>query len=350
MPINNEGKFSLSEVVRRQIDRDWPAANTDFDLYVQDLIAAGNVIANGLIIRNIEVSDSILTGNVTASTITANTLVLDIITANVFNGLPAANLDLLSTDDLSEGSSNFYFTIPRARTAFSGGLGIAISANGVISAKGDDTGTGMFNSGINLAEALLVTDNFSNIHVFSSEEGSSFIVYSLHATNITDSTAYLTARTIINDGSNTVLFANLMMIPGTSSMELLRKPQVFKPGDQLQFRSFDSSGSASGDRISVMMSYQASTDTNYERQGITLEDDTPSEIFVTSGRTSIVESIRLVNHDPVPNRVSVYWANATDVLFAWIASNISIPAHSSLEICEYPKSLPENYKIMARKA
>ena len=87
MPINNKGKLTLSEVVRRQVDKDWPAANTDYDLFVQDLIAAGNVIANGLIIRNIEVSDNILTGNVAAGGITANTLVLDRITANTFVGV-----------------------------------------------------------------------------------------------------------------------------------------------------------------------------------------------------------------------------------------------------------------------
>lgn len=61
MPIINKGRFKLGEVVRRQINTDWPAANTDFDLYVQDLIASGNVFANGII--------------------------LDIITANTFVGI-----------------------------------------------------------------------------------------------------------------------------------------------------------------------------------------------------------------------------------------------------------------------
>jgi hypothetical protein len=82
MPINNRGTFVLTDAIERQVNQDWPAANTDFDLFVQDLIASGNVIANGLIIRNIEVSDNILSGNITASGITANTLVLDILTAN----------------------------------------------------------------------------------------------------------------------------------------------------------------------------------------------------------------------------------------------------------------------------
>ena len=108
MPINNEGRLLLSEVLSRQVDTDWPVANTNFDLFVQDLIATGNLIANGLIIRNIEVSDNILTGNVTAGGITANTLTLDIITANIFVGI--------DTDQVTEGS-NLYYTNARVVTA-----------------------------------------------------------------------------------------------------------------------------------------------------------------------------------------------------------------------------------------
>ena len=43
----------------------------------------------------------------------------------------------LSTDDISEGSSNLYYTDVRARAAFSGGDGINLSSAGVISFDGD---------------------------------------------------------------------------------------------------------------------------------------------------------------------------------------------------------------------
>ena len=82
MPINNEGRLLLSEVLAKQVDTNWPAANTDYELFIKDLIASGNVRANGLIIRNIQVSDDILTGNIVATSISANTLVLDILTSN----------------------------------------------------------------------------------------------------------------------------------------------------------------------------------------------------------------------------------------------------------------------------
>jgi cytoskeletal protein CcmA (bactofilin family) len=48
-----------------------------------DLIAGGNLIANGLIIRGINVSDGILTGNIAATTVSGNAIIADSITANV---------------------------------------------------------------------------------------------------------------------------------------------------------------------------------------------------------------------------------------------------------------------------
>ena len=316
-------------------------------VYTKDVIANGNVIANGLIIRNIEVSDNILTGNITASTITSNTLVLDIITANVFNGLPAANLDLLTTDDLNEGSSNLYFTIPRARTAFSGGLGIAISANGVISAKGDDTGTGMFNSGINLLAGGYTEDVYANTTVFSAADGASFILYSFHITNLTSETAYLKGRYVAN--GIPVLFADMLEIEADSSQELLRKPHVFKPGDYIQLQSFNSTGNAAPNVLSTYISYQASTDELYNRVANTLTNNDAVFVFDSPGRASIIEAYTLVNLSQNTVPVTTMLTNAAGNTTNYITSNLRIPPGSSIEVCEYPKAVPEDYKIRVNK-
>ena len=345
MPIINKGIFDTDVVFQRQLATDWPSVNTNIDLYVEDLIASGNLIANGLIIRNIEVSDSILTG-----TITANTLTLDTITANTFVGLPPANLDLLTTDDLNEGTANLYFNIPRARTAFSAGLGIAISANGVISAKGDDTGTGMFNSGINLVAGGYTSVEYANAAVFSSADGASFILYSFHITNLSSEAAYLTGRYVVGDGeANTVLFANLLEIEGDSSQELLRKPQVFKPGDRIELQSFDKDGVATPNVLSTYISYQASTDELYNRVARTLSDNTAVFVFDSPGRASIIESLLLVNLSPNTVPVTTYLTNSNGDLTNYITSNLKVPPGSSIEVCEYPKAVPEDYKIKINK-
>jgi len=134
MPINNEGRLLLSEVLAKQVDTDWPEANTNYDLYINDLIAAGNVRANGLIIRNIEVSDDILTGNITASSITSNTLVLDILTANTgtFENLTVTgNL----TVGFSETTGNATITYDDAQDKIT--FNKSVDINGDLSVSGD---------------------------------------------------------------------------------------------------------------------------------------------------------------------------------------------------------------------
>ena len=145
-----------------------------------DIVAYGNLIANGLIIRNIAVSDAVLTGNVSASGFAGNTITVDIVTANIWNGLYTANViesptklfftnarvisavtPLLTTSNVIEGSNlyftaarvnatvqpflttanvietsgNLYFTNARVVSALIAGQNIVIEANGRISAN-----------------------------------------------------------------------------------------------------------------------------------------------------------------------------------------------------------------------
>ena len=66
------------------------------------------------------VPDAVVTGNLTVGTITIG-----------------GGGSGLTTDDVSEGSTNLYFTQARARASFSGGDGINISSTGVISFDGE---------------------------------------------------------------------------------------------------------------------------------------------------------------------------------------------------------------------
>lgn len=101
-------------------------ASGDRFVFNKNLEATGNLTANGLIIRNINVSDTVLSGNVTAAGISGNTIVVDIITANVWNRLYTANV--------IETAGNLYFTQSRARASFTAGDNIQITPEGVISA------------------------------------------------------------------------------------------------------------------------------------------------------------------------------------------------------------------------
>ena len=95
-----------------------------------DVRASGNLIANGLIIRNISVSDQVLAGNITGTSVTGANILADSVTSNIWNRLYTANV--------IETAGNLYFTTQRARDSFSAGNFIAIE-NGVISASATAT-------------------------------------------------------------------------------------------------------------------------------------------------------------------------------------------------------------------
>ena len=150
MPIINKGVFNINSAYLREVGNDWPTAQvistadvvevssnlyftssrvvtavtpllttanvieTSANLYFTnarvinavtigtipgDISVSGNLIANGLIIRNIVVSDSVLTG-----TTSANNIIADSVTANVWNGLYTSNVIELT---------NLYFTNAR---------------------------------------------------------------------------------------------------------------------------------------------------------------------------------------------------------------------------------------------
>jgi len=397
MPIINKGIFDTDVVFQRQLGTDWPSVNTNIDLYVEDLIASGNLIANGLIIRNIEVSDSILTGNISADSFNSAIVVTEILEANsiyakdfiltdgyvVANGLIIRNIEVaddvltgnilseisftdslfanvittnaiiaaeyvnLNTANVPESSSNLYFTVNRARDVFTAGEGINISSNGVIKARLEDAGKGLFNSGMTEADFKLSQDSFSEVSSFTGSEGTSFIVYSVHATNITSEDTYLTGRYVL--GSNNVLFANVLRIPGDTSLELLRKAQIFKPSDKIEILSYDSTGTAGNDLISVFVSYQSISDDRYNRIGTTISNQSLNTIFISDSRPSVVESISLNNLEDVTAPVTLIVTDENDVVKAYLTSNLRIPPKASVEICEYPKTIPTGYKIKANK-
>ena len=107
---------------------DW-AFNKDIRV-TGNVIATANLIANGLIIRNISVSDAVLSGNITGTAVTGANILADRVTANIWSRLFTANV--------IETSGNLYFTVQRARDSFTAGENITIT-NGEISAQTGQT-------------------------------------------------------------------------------------------------------------------------------------------------------------------------------------------------------------------
>ena len=142
MSIINKGIFDLRTAFTRQTGNDWPTAQvittTDVienasNLYFTNtrvvnavtigtipgsIAVSGNLVANGLIIRNINVSDSILSGNIVTTSTISNVIVTDSVTANIWNRLYTANV--------IETSGSLYFTSARVVPACLPGTGSRI--------------------------------------------------------------------------------------------------------------------------------------------------------------------------------------------------------------------------------
>lgn len=339
MPIINKGIFLGDEVFQRQVGNDWPTAQV---ITTSDVVEATN-----LYFTNIRVASNVIS---LMQSFEGDGIEIEAngrISANVQAAQTVASINNFTTDDLNEGSANLYFTIARARDAYTEGAGIAISANGVISTRGDDTGLGLFNSGINLAANLKPTASYANLKTFPAIEGNTFIVFSFLATNRSSNTSYVSAR--VNVDGNTVMLANLLKLPPNSSTEIFRKPQIFKIDDSIEILSLNQNKVPTANLINTYISYQASLDDTFNRSVASISDNQAYMLYQSQARSSIVESINLVNLGPNVMPVDAYITNNNNELVTYLVSNLIIPAHTSVEICEYPKALLDNDKIWVQK-
>ena len=339
MPIINKGIFLGDEVFQRQVGNDWPTAQV---ITTSDVVEATN-----LYFTNIRVASNVIS---LMQSFEGDGIEIEAngrISANVQAAQTVASINNFTTDDLNEGSANLYFTLARARDAYTEGDGIAISANGVISTRGDDTGLGLFNSGINLAANLKPTASYANIKTFPSIEGNTFIVFSFLATNRSSNTSYVSAR--VNVDGNTIMLANLLKLPPNSSTEIFRKPQIFKIADSIEILSLNQNKDPAANLINTYVSYQASLDDTFNRSVVSISDNQAYMLYQSQARSSIVESINLVNLGPNVMPVDAYITNNDNELVTYLVSNLIIPAHTSVEICEYPKALLDNDKIWVQK-
>jgi hypothetical protein len=306
---------------------------------IQGSIAVtGNLSANGLIIQGINVTSTILAGNVVSGgTTTSNVILADSITANTWNRLYTANV--------VETSGNLYFTNARAVAAFTAGRGIALSGAGLISVTGAPYD---FNTGIDGAQGYLLTGSLVPVVRFNGGVNDRFILRSLHVTNISDSTAYITANVGYLITGNSVTLAKLIPIPAGGVLEFLKKPQVFSSNDTIGLQSFNNAILPASNVLSAIFTYETvSSDASYNGVGTTIIGaNTNATVFQSSQGAAVVASIKIVNSAIVAAPVKVAWANANNVIKAYFSYNFNVPPNSSVEMLQYPKRMETNDKII----
>lgn len=374
MPNINKGRLRLGEVVVRQAGNDWPTAQVistsdvienSANLYFTNarvfnavtigtipgsLAVSGNLIANGLIIRNISVSDSVLVGSTSA-----NNVVADAVTSNTWNRLYSSNVielnnlfytnsrvisavvPLLTTANVVETSANLYFTNTRARAAFTAGRGIILMSDGTIKSS---IGTETFNTAISGGQHYPITTSMDGVIFTSNVAGDRFILRSLHVTNISDYTAYVSSN-VLYAGGNTAYLANLIPVPVGGVVEFMDRVQLLQPGDEINLQAFNQNQTPANGVLQAYFTYEGvNNDPTYVGTGHTLATSNANILITTADQSDTVfESIKFVNLKSYPIPIKTFFADANGLPKAYLAYNLQVPPNSSVEILQAPKLL-----------
>ena len=334
------------------------------------IAVTGNLIANGLIIRNISVSDSALTGSTSA-----NSVIADSVTSNVWNRLYTANVVetaenlyftnsrvvsaisagnsiiieangrisanvttiALNTSQVTEVSSNVYFTNTRARGAFTAGRGIIIMSDGTIKST---VGTETFNTAIDGGRSYSITTSMNGITFVSNNAADRLILRSLHVTNVSDNTAYVSSN-VLYAGGNTAYLANLIPVPVGGIVEFMDRVQLIQPNDTINLQAFDQNQTPANGVLQAYFTYETViSDTTYVGTGHALATSNANILLVTADQSdTLFESIKFVNLKSYPIPIKTFFGDANVLPKAYLAYNLQIPPNSSVEILQSPKLL-----------
>ncbi|AGH31516.1 hypothetical protein SWZG_00003 [Synechococcus phage S-SKS1] len=192
---------------------------------------------------------------------------------------------------------------------------------------------------------------------FPSTAGKSYVIESIHVTNIYNTNLYFTSRHDFNGGQN-VPTTQRVVVPYQGSLELLEEPIIAKPSDVLSFQALNGVGTTAtgvNNGLDSFIIYSEKTDTDYIGTGVTVTTPAGTEMFTSNTNPSVIQSIRLCNYDlniDVDASVSIYRGGSvggiltTGVRQGYLVYNMTVPKNSVIEILERPKYLAANDTIV----
>ena len=267
-----------------------------------------------------------------------------VITATSFSG-SGANLTNIPAPDVVTGDKYNTGITTSIYVSITGGIGTAVSGLTTVAANNDI----FIGPGIGYS--------------FPSTAGKSYIIESIHVTNIYNTHLYLTSRHDFNGGEN-VPTAQRVIVPYQGALEVLEEPIIAKPSDILRFQAFAGIGETSGvgpeavgvnNGLDSFITYSEKTDTNFIGTGKTIVTPAGTELFTSNTNSSVIQSIRLCNYDldfDVDASVSIYRGGSvggiltTGVRHGYLVYNLTVPKNSVIEILERPKYLAANDTVV----
>ena len=136
-------------------------------------------------------------------------------------------------------------------------------------------------------------------------------------------------------------------MPSRGALELLKKPQILNPSDTITLQSLVAGVGANVVLQAVITYESVVTSLGYFGTGV-VADNTATDIYVSTGTISVIDSIRLVNNSDLGSiSATVSWTDGSNNIQAYLTSNFIIPANSTLELCDVAKLIPNGHKIRA---
>lgn len=179
--------------------------------------------------------------------------------------------------------------------------------------------------------------------------GFKYIIHSIHITNVDAVFGATTtvSGSIVFSGGSTVLLGNKIPVPARGALELMRRPQVLNPSDVINLQSLVAAV-GTGSVLQATITYETvPTAASYFGMGTTAAA-TLSDVYVSTGITSILDSIRITNNSDLGNiAVTLSITNGSDAIQSYLTNSFIIPSNATVELCETPKYLPLGYKIRA---
>jgi hypothetical protein len=227
--------------------------------------------------------------------------------------------------------------------------------------------TGIAVGGVSTATSQLWRNNDIFIgpgiaYSFPSTAGVKYVIESIHLTNTFGNELYVSGRHDFNVSAGVwrpVPIADRVIVPYQGAAELLEEPMVANPSDQIRLQAFAGIGTTAGGvdgGIDAFIVYSAKTDTNYVGIGTTVRTPSGQEIYTSTTKQTVLQSIRLVNYNDnidIDASISIYRGGTvggivtTGVRQGYLAYNMTIPKNSTIEILQQPKYLAINDSIVA---
>lgn len=226
---------------------------------------------------------------------------------------------------------------------FTGSTGAGFTGSrgfdGYVGSRGYTGSIGRDITAVNSSIPYMVTTSLDTAWQVPSTLGKRYEIKSLYLTNITSVDTTVTAEIDFN-GLGQISLANEEIIEGNTTVNLLSKSINLYPDDSLLLEAGDN------DALSAIISYMEHNDVNIVRNGVDLVNTNNVDVFVSGGANgTIVSSIRLTNDGVSSADVIVTWTDDSNIIQAYLAYELEIPANSHIELLTTSIYIPNGHRI-----